>query len=561
MNRIFSFLFIIFVSASVIAGPYEDSRKAGIAAFNKGNYEYALKCFESVLRIAPANNDLAVWINKCKTKIEIKKKQEQERRRREEEERSTYFTISSDSACFDAKAGSKTFSVSSSHPWVVQRYPENWGHLSVTGNTITLSVDTNLGWPRTDYFLVSSELKTLRVGFSQDERMPIDVSVEPTYSVGTPDVMLDSIKVRHNYLMITERRYGMQFSMKLHNNIINLDSCLIVIYFYDSEGEPLKDNNYRYYAGGNVALAKTFYRSNASPTINCDLSIPYEELHLPCIGKKAIKYTIILWDMSGKAPKEILRSPQFVTIFNYPCNVLFSNSVSTSNTIEGTSREYTNNAVALKWIRENIQEIGTCRNGVITTEMGIAILNDSDFVDSGSIHYKLRGKMAKMQMEKKLSEITSIAMTNSGYYCVTYGGNSWYGFVPEEMSNKLDEYYRRGETIYCVSISENGSYAIVGNKTSYASNPVFMSIMEKAVNRFGRIEDVCITDLGICLICQKGIYYYNIPSNLEKDIKEITVKPNELGIKDGKMPDHIRFTDSGTFLITHEQGNTWRICM
>lgn len=69
MRKLFLILTILLLAAVSYAGPYEESRKAGIDAFNKGNYEYALKCFQSVLKIAPANNDLAEWIGKCKKKI------------------------------------------------------------------------------------------------------------------------------------------------------------------------------------------------------------------------------------------------------------------------------------------------------------------------------------------------------------------------------------------------------------------------------------------------------------------------------------------------------------
>ena len=69
MKKLVSLLIILLLSVTSFAGPYEESRKAGIEAYIKGNYKYALKCFQSVLKIAPANNDLTNWIEKCKRKI------------------------------------------------------------------------------------------------------------------------------------------------------------------------------------------------------------------------------------------------------------------------------------------------------------------------------------------------------------------------------------------------------------------------------------------------------------------------------------------------------------
>lgn len=48
---------------------YEESRRTGIEAYNEQRYEYALQCFMSVAKIAPHNNDLRTWIQKCQQKI------------------------------------------------------------------------------------------------------------------------------------------------------------------------------------------------------------------------------------------------------------------------------------------------------------------------------------------------------------------------------------------------------------------------------------------------------------------------------------------------------------
>lgn len=69
MRRFFFFIFMVIWGMSVFAGPYEDSRRAGIEAFKKGEYEYALKCFESVLEIAPPDNDLREWIARCRAAL------------------------------------------------------------------------------------------------------------------------------------------------------------------------------------------------------------------------------------------------------------------------------------------------------------------------------------------------------------------------------------------------------------------------------------------------------------------------------------------------------------
>ena len=57
-------------SSSVDIDIYEESRRKGIEAYNEQRYEYALKCFMSIEKVAPPKNDLKTWIQKCQQKIE-----------------------------------------------------------------------------------------------------------------------------------------------------------------------------------------------------------------------------------------------------------------------------------------------------------------------------------------------------------------------------------------------------------------------------------------------------------------------------------------------------------
>ena len=57
-------------SSSVDIDIYEESRRTGIEAYNEQRYEYALKCFMSIEKVAPPKNDLKTWIQKCQQKIE-----------------------------------------------------------------------------------------------------------------------------------------------------------------------------------------------------------------------------------------------------------------------------------------------------------------------------------------------------------------------------------------------------------------------------------------------------------------------------------------------------------
>ena len=109
------------------------------------------------------------------------------------------------------------------------------------------------------------------------------------------------------------------------------------------------------------------------------------------------------------------------------------------------------------------------------------------------------------------------------------------------MKNKLNEFNGNAEKIMSVSISENGNFAIVTDKHFYASNSLDNSNMKKAKSLYGFIKDVCVTNQGICVVCERGIYYYNIPTKLAEALEQCNFRP-----------DHVVFTDSGTYLITSE---------
>lgn len=214
----------------------------------------------------------------------------------------------------------------------------------------------------------------------------------------------------------------------------------------------------------------------------------------------------------------------------------------------GTSRSFIDNATGLTYLTKNLKETNSCQHGAITERIGIYIKGDYGYCYTVGMNTNFIEKIK--ELNQKEIKITSVAITNSGYYCLIYGNNGWFGSVPAAMSARLNEFNANRETIYSISISENGDFAIVTNEHFYASNSTDHDNMIKAKDMFGQIKDVCITNKGITVVCQNGIYYHNIPTSVEERLKTCT-----------ERPDHIRFTDSGTFLISYENGIGYRYYM
>lgn len=222
--------------------------------------------------------------------------------------------------------------------------------------------------------------------------------------------------------------------------------------------------------------------------------------------------------------------------------------VASSYKMYGTSRSFIDNATALTYLTKNLKETNSCQHGAITERIGIYIKDDYGYCYTAGMNMNFIEKLKELYLNEK--KISSVAITNSGYYCLIYGNNGWYGSVPTAMSAKLNEFNANRETIYCISISENGDFAIVTNEHFYASNSTDRDNMTKAKDMYGQIKDVCITNKGITVVCKNGVYYHNIPTSVEERLKTCTDRP-----------DHIRFTDSGTFLITYENGIGYRYYM
>ena len=77
---------------------------------------------------------------------------------------------------------------------------------------------------------------------------------------------------------------------------------------------------------------------------------------------------------------------------------------------------------------------------------------------------------------------------------------------------------------------------IITDKHIEASNSTDMSNLKKASEKYGHVKWACVTNRGLIVVCENGILYSNIPTNLEVALKSINFRP-----------DRIVFTDSGTY--------------
>lgn len=209
-------------------------------------------------------------------------------------------TVSSEYLSFSSSGGSQTITVNSSSTWKIGTKTYDWGHLSTSGNTITLRVDANTATSsRTDYFTVKAGNLEKRINISQSGG-PVSSSKNAT---------IKSVSVSNNADVDGEKGLSVKVSfdvsgMKDHKGRV---SC----YFYDSNGNALVDKNNRYFTTGTPSYVSSGEdikpRFENSTYTEFEVKIPYSELHLSGTYSRTLRVDVIVWDYNSGVGKEVAR--------------------------------------------------------------------------------------------------------------------------------------------------------------------------------------------------------------------------------------------------------------
>lgn len=202
--------------------------------------------------------------------------------------------------------------------------------------------------------------------------------------------------------------------------------------------------------------------------------------------------------------------------------------------------DYTDNAASQEKVRKAIDESTNAKTGCLTDKCAVAIFGSNGY-NSNELPVDMRNALSACNKAKQT--INDVAVTDVGWWCVVYDNYHYKGNVPSGLREELAQYASRQEEILSISISENGDFAIVGDKNYYASNDIDAKVIKNAIELYGRINSVCISNRGTLVTCTKGIFYVNVPSNVIDRLK-----------KQNFTPTVIRYTDSGTFVAFDGKG-------
>lgn len=209
----------------------------------------------------------------------------------------------------------------------------------------------------------------------------------------------------------------------------------------------------------------------------------------------------------------------------------------------GTTRKVNSPAAEMPTMRNYLSKDMSCRlGGISSNRKGVVVKGNSKVFMTDAVPETFKHILQNLQRNDR--HIDAIALTGSDYYCVVWNGNKWDGKVSAAMKEKLNSYIDKGERIMDISICDDGNFVILTDKHVYASRKSDMDFIIDAEDKYGQSKSLCITTYSICVVCQYGIVYRNIPENLASALKSTQMKP-----------DKVVYTDAGTFILSTSNGN------
>ena len=130
----------------------------------------------------------------------------------------------------------------------------------------------------------------------------------------------------------------------------------------------------------------------------------------------------------------------------------------------------------------------------------------------------------------------------NGKFAHLYGvGGGWSNHP--ELYVKINEGLQNHERFRFASFNSLGEWILSTNEYFRYSDDWIREFCYKAKQFYGNINYVYLSDKGRIAICEKGIYYENLPSNLVFELMHLDF-----------IPTKIKFSDNGFYIITNDDG-------
>jgi len=195
-------------------------------------------------------------------------------------------------------------------------------------------------------------------------------------------------------------------------------------------------------------------------------------------------------------------------------------------------------------IVKSINEWKNCTNVLITSTKGNIAVSDKNA-------YSISGKFppamydAIVEASKNQRPVTDMVLTEGGKFLVITGRNGYVAKgIPEKLDARLKEINAADGEVISVSFNDNGDWILIATNAVYADIKDVKDLKSIA-DKNGRILTAHLTNNGIAIVCQNGVYLYgDFPKVLPETIKQTTFRIYR-----------VKFADDGAYFIADKTGS------
>ena len=171
------------------------------------------------------------------------------------------------------------------------------------------------------------------------------------------------------------------------------------------------------------------------------------------------------------------------------------------------------------YIKQSINEWGSCRNVAITQYGGSVALNWNNAYASYGIPSLLASALKELNNKKEF--IDDVQLTEGGRWLVLYGDNGfrWSG-IPADLESTLRQYNNDREVVTSVTFNDNGGWIVISNDHVTASTSEVNGWIREGMESFGQLWAAHMTNDGLVLCYERGYKFMgNVPDNLLSMLK------------------------------------------
>lgn len=196
------------------------------------------------------------------------------------------------------------------------------------------------------------------------------------------------------------------------------------------------------------------------------------------------------------------------------------------------------------YIKNQIEEWGSCRNVALTLTGGDLALNWTNAYAASGIPSKLSEALDQLNDEGEF--IDDVQLTEDGRWLILYGDNGFrWNDIPYGLEQKLREYNRNKEVITSVTFNDSGSWIIISQEHISASNTAIYDSIREGISEYGQLWAAHMTEDGLVLCYERGYRFFgNVPQTLKDKLSETKIDVYRL-----------KFLSDGAYFIADKDGN------